>query len=175
MAPWKITLTVVGTILGCVVGVLLAWFARKAGITAPTKHSMPVVFVLLGGCGLVFMARYFIAANPEKPWDMTFPPLRVIPRKTRWHLAIGHAMCVPMLVLGIVGLTSLEKFERAITWLSPLRFFTGETDITFAFVALLVLAGAALFIGITRALPWLLNLGLTLLVVAGVLGIGMMH
>lgn len=157
--------------LACIFGLLLAGLALRLTGYWTKKHAEPFGFIIMGWLGLVFMARYLIYAHPEKPGDMTRAQLDTMPRKRKLLLAVGYTMCAPMFILGVMGMISLETFERAITSLSPMQFLADGAEISEAFVSLLILAGAGIFIGVARGLPRVFWLGINLLVLAVFLGL----
>lgn len=85
------------------------------------SYFMPLMFVLLASVGLVFMARFFIYAHPENILDRTRAETPVIAKRTKITLAVGFAMCVPMLILGGIGLINPPLMGRIISVLSPMR------------------------------------------------------
>ncbi len=84
-------------------------------------YFMPLTFVLLASVGLVFMARFFIYAHPENILDRTRAETPVIAKQTKIQLSVGFAMCVPMLILGCIGLITPPLMGRIISVLSPMR------------------------------------------------------
>lgn len=88
------------------------------------KHSgyfMPGSFALVAASGVMFMTRYFVYAEPRLLFRRERAVSISLSRDTKIALGIGYVMCVPMFVLGSVGLLSPLWFERTIRTLSPMR------------------------------------------------------
>src|SRR5687768_2107343 len=96
----------------CLVGVL------KAHRHQSWPYFMPLTFVGLGLLGMVFMTRFFVYAYPERVWDRTRAAAISIPRPKKIALALGYSMCVPMFVLGCVGLFSPSLMFRVVSLIS---------------------------------------------------------
>ncbi|MDP3071010.1 MAG: hypothetical protein Q8N18_12020 [Opitutaceae bacterium] len=91
--------------LTCYVAMFLSPLAVKiAGVQAMRSYFMPVMFVVLGAGGLMFLTRFFIYAHPENIGDRTRAEFIAFPRNTKLLLLVGYAMSGPMFVLG--GLAS---------------------------------------------------------------------
>jgi len=84
---------------------------------------VPVVFMALGGIGLVFLTRFFIYAHPEQIFDRTRAVSIRLPEGKKLPVGIGFAMSLPMFALGCVGLFDPALMDRVISFVSPMRFF----------------------------------------------------
>lgn len=162
--------------LTCYVAMFLSPLAVKiAGVQAMRSYFMPVMFVVSGAVGLMFLTRFFIYAHPENIGDRTRAEFIAFPRNTKLLLLVGYAMSGPMFVLGLVGVVSPKMFERAITAVSPMRLIADSGEVAVVFVSLIILAGAVIFIGAARALPTLLKLGITILVLLLIFGLKLLR
>lgn len=85
-------------------------------------YAIPLLLFLLSSAGLVFMARFFIYAHPERVHDRKRAETIEIPRRKQILLMIGFAMCGPMFVLGVIGLFDPPTLDRVILVIPPMRW-----------------------------------------------------
>lgn len=87
-----------------------------------SDRALPLMLVALGAMGIFFLFRFFIYANPEQIWDRRLKET-ALPREKKTAVTIGYVMCGVLLGFGGIGLFDREMMDRAISTVSPMRFF----------------------------------------------------
>ena len=90
---------------------------KRRGV--PSEYGTAVLFVALSIMGIVYMSRFWIYAHPERIWDRTRADVINIPTRKKLGLTIGFCMCIPMLLLGCIGLYRPALMNRIISAVSP--------------------------------------------------------
>lgn len=100
------------------VGLIVAASALRVR-SLPESYAFPMIFLAAGFAGIMYMTRFFIYEYPERVWDRRRAVCISIPRSKKVALGLGCTMCIPLLILGSVGLHDLRLMNRLITALSP--------------------------------------------------------